>query len=143
MPGQPPCRVAGSKCEPQQPPKTVGGRDADKIQPRYGRVESAAKDRRVPRPPPGQAVPGEIIAFYPQALETLRSGGPYGRLCYLDVPWEEPQLAAELKLRPAPQRRWLARIYHSMRPVKNPAGVEYEPLDVSQESVALDAEIAC
>jgi hypothetical protein len=102
----------------------------------------SAEMRGVPRPPPGRAVPGDIIAFYPQALGMLRSGGRYDRFCYLDVPWGEPRLAAELKLRPAPQRRWLARIYHSIRPVKWPAGVEYEPLDVSQQTVAVNAEIA-
>lgn len=104
----------------------------------------SAEMRGLPRPPPCRTAPGEIIAFYPQALETLRSSGPYDGLCYLDVPWEEPQLAAELKLRPPPQRRWLARIYHSIRPMKYPASVEYEPLDVSQQTVAvaLDAEIA-
>jgi hypothetical protein len=102
----------------------------------------SAEMKGVPRPPPGRAVPGEIIAFYPQALETLRSGSGYDGLCYLDVPWDEPQLAAELKLRPTPQRRWLARMYHSIRPVKWPASVEYEPLDVSQRTVDLNAEIA-
>jgi hypothetical protein len=41
------------------------------------------------------------------------------------VPWEEPGLADEFKLRPFPHRRWLARLYHSVKPIDRQAGVEY------------------
>jgi hypothetical protein len=71
----------------------------------------SAEMRGVPRPPPGGAVPRETIGFFPQALETLRSGSRHAKHCYLDVPSDEPQLAAELKLESAPQRRLMARVY--------------------------------
>jgi hypothetical protein len=94
------------------------------------------------RAPPVRAIPGETVAFYPQALQTLNGGSRYAGRCYLDMPRDEPQLAAELKLKPPPQRRVLARIYHSMRRVNPPAGVEYEPHDASPQLDALDAEVA-
>jgi hypothetical protein len=33
-----------------------------------------------------------------------------------DVPWTEPRLVRELLREPWPDRRWLARAYHRMRP---------------------------
>jgi hypothetical protein len=50
---------------------------------------------------------------------------------YLDVPRDQPELVAELRLEPWPQRRWLARLYHTARPIEKVASVEYE------DSVAL------
>lgn len=98
--------------------------------------------RGVPRPPTGREISDETIAFYPQALETFKGGSRHAGLCRLDVPWDEPRLAAELKLKPAPQRRWPARIYHFVRPPKRPAGVEYEGVDGSGRVSFPDAEIA-
>ncbi len=72
-------------------------------------------------------IAGDTIAFFPVAVA---ASGDHHRLIdssYLDVPWEEPGLVAELKRRPWPQRRWAARLYHSLRPVRRMESVEFDP----------------
>ena len=78
------------------------------------------------RPPAAvNPVPVDTIALFPQALESLGAGGRHPDGSFLDVPPNEPGLTAELKLRPWPQRRWAARLYHAIRPVKRIATIEY------------------
>ncbi len=72
-------------------------------------------------PPPGR--PG-TIALFPQAFAGARS--PHLDSSYHDIPWEEPQLVRELMLDPWPTRRWVARLYHLMRPVAPTVPVEFE-----------------
>jgi hypothetical protein len=77
-------------------------------------------------PAPANPIPLENIALFPQALRTLPPGSRPLEGAYLDVPRDQPDLLTELKLEPWPQRRWLARIYHGMRPVLRIPSVEYE-----------------
>jgi hypothetical protein len=77
-------------------------------------------------PAPDHPVPLENIALFPQALRTLPPGSRPLEGAYLDVPRDQPALAAELRLEPWPQRRWLARLYHGVRPVLKIPSVEYE-----------------
>ncbi len=70
-------------------------------------------------------IPLDTVALFPQALKTTAAGSwPLDR-AYLDVPQDQPELAAELSRQPWPQRRWLARLYHAARPIKRIASVKY------------------
>jgi hypothetical protein len=82
--------------------------------------------RGEPQSPAQRPIPVGTIALYPQSVEALDNGSRFRDESYLDVPWEEPGLADEFKLRPLPHRRWLARLYHWVKPVDRQAGVEYE-----------------
>jgi hypothetical protein len=86
----------------------------------------SANVRGETRPAARRPVASDTIALYPQALEALGDGSRYGKSSYLDVPWDDPQLAEEIKLGPWPQRRLRARLYHSLKPAVRPACVEYE-----------------
>jgi ATP-grasp domain len=68
----------------------------------------------------------DTIALFPQALNALPAGSRRLDGAYLDVPRDQPELVAELKLEPWPQRRWLARLYHTARPIERIPSVEYE-----------------
>ena len=46
---------------------------------------------------------------------------PYLETAYLDVPWEEPRLVHELKIRDWRDRKLLARMYRALRPPKRTA----------------------
>lgn len=81
----------------------------------------------------GEPLPLDAIALFPQALNALHgqrrasAGGSY-----LDVPWDEPALIAELKKDGWPERRRLSRLYHAMKPMVRVAGVEYGVLAPAQ-----------
>jgi hypothetical protein len=72
-------------------------------------------------------VPADTIALFPHALNSL-GGGRLPDGSFLDVPPNEPRLTAELRLNPWPQRRWVSQIYHTFRPVKRIAAIEYGSL---------------
>ncbi len=71
-------------------------------------------------------VPFDTIALFPQGIKTLRNSSRHRDCTYLDVPRDEPDLNAELEREPWPQRRWAARLYHTIRPIKPTAAIEYE-----------------
>jgi hypothetical protein len=73
----------------------------------------------------GAPVPLDTVALFPQALSTIDAKSRCASGSYLDVPWEEPPLLAELTLDSWPERRWLSRLYHAMRPVAGSPCVEY------------------
>jgi hypothetical protein len=80
--------------------------------------------RGQPVPRALKPLPSNDIALFPQALRV-----PSGRhldSSYLDVPRDEPRLAAELRLDPWPYRRWPARLYHSIRSIRASRSVEYD-----------------
>jgi hypothetical protein len=77
-------------------------------------------------PPADNPVPFDTIALFPQGIKALRGGSRYRDGSYLDLPRDAPDLSAELELDPWPQRRWAARIYHTIRPIKRTAAIEYE-----------------
>jgi hypothetical protein len=60
-------------------------------------------------------VMSDVIAFFPQAL-AWSPDSPYLQSSNHDVPWTEPRLVQELLREPWPDRRWLARAYHRLRP---------------------------
>jgi ATP-grasp domain len=62
-----------------------------------------------------QPVENDVIAFFPQAL-AWSPDSPYLASSNHDVPWTEPRLVRELLRESWPDRRWLARAYHLLRP---------------------------
>lgn len=69
-------------------------------------------------------IQSETIAFFPQ----IRLGGAMPirlEAVHHDVPWDEAALLAELLHDPWPQRQWLARIYHALRPLQRSAPVTH------------------
>jgi hypothetical protein len=76
--------------------------------------------------PPHKREPirSETIAFFPQVrlvgATPIRLEGVHH-----DVPWNEAALLAELLHDPWPQRQWLARIYHALRPLQRSAPVAH------------------
>jgi hypothetical protein len=80
-----------------------------------------------PAPQAQNPIPARSIALFPQALRAAASR--HHDSSYLDVPWDEPALQAELKLPPWPQRQWAARLYHDFRPIDRTAAVEYDKPD--------------
>ncbi len=83
--------------------------------------------RGKPAPQAQNPIPAGSIALFPQALKAVASR--HHDSSYLDVPWDEPALQAELKLPPWPQRQWAARLYHVFRPIDRTAAVEYDKPD--------------
>jgi hypothetical protein len=87
-----------------------------------------------PRPKPDHPIPGDTIALFPQGLAAIECDECYRDSIYLDVPSEEPNLVRELKLEPWPQRRWAARLYHGVRPIKLAKPVafpHFQPVEIS------------
>jgi len=78
----------------------------------------------IPAPQALNPIPAGSIALFPQALKAVASR--HHDSSYLDVPWDEPALQAELNLLPWPQRQWAARLYHAFRPIDRTAAVEYD-----------------
>jgi ATP-grasp domain len=60
---------------------------------------------------------GETIAFFPKAL-FWNPRSSYVRRGYQDTPWEEPALVRELLRESWPNRRWPARLYHWLKPLR-------------------------
>ena len=83
--------------------------------------------RGEPTPRAQNPILARSIALFPQALKAAASR--HHDSSYLDVPWDEPALQAELKLPPWPQRQWAARLYHAFRPIDRAAAVEYDKPD--------------
>lgn len=79
------------------------------------------------------------IAFFPQALLTGALSGASVDVCHHDVPWSEPQLMRELLLPPWPQRRWAARLYHRLRPLRRALPVRYDDGGAPAEALARGA----
>ena len=92
----------------------------------------------------GDALPLDTVALFPQALNALNGESRSAFQSYLDVPWDEPRLTQELQKQPWPERRWLSRLYHAVKPLARTACVEYD--DVPQNdaprrtSIRLTAE---
>jgi hypothetical protein len=80
-------------------------------------------------PPADDPVPSDTIALFPQGIKALRGGSRYRDGAYLDLPCDEPDLIAELERDPWPQRRWAARLYHAVRPIKRTVAIDYENLN--------------
>jgi hypothetical protein len=78
----------------------------------------------------GDALPLDTVALFPQALNAQNGASRSAYQSYLDVPWDEPRLTQELKKDAWPERRWLSRLYHAMKPLARSACVEYD--DVPQ-----------
>ncbi len=85
--------------------------------------------RGEPRPNAQNPIRGNMIALFPQALAAGEACRPYVDASHHDVPYEKPQLTAELKLKSWPERRWAARLYHAFRPLARAAPVIFEDLD--------------
>jgi hypothetical protein len=86
---------------------------------------AAWRGEAIPRP---QApISSDTVGLFPQALKAGASR--HRAMSHLDVPRNEPELHEELRRDPWPQRRWLARIYHTLRPIKQAQIVEYEVLE--------------
>jgi hypothetical protein len=62
-----------------------------------------------------QPVECAVVAFFPQAL-AWSPDSPYLQSGNHDVPWTEPRLVQELLRESWPDRRWLGRVYHHLRP---------------------------
>jgi hypothetical protein len=77
-----------------------------------------------PATPAENPISARSIALFPQALNAAVSR--HHDSSYLDVPWDEPALQAELKLPLWPQRQWAARLYHAFRPIGRTTAVEYD-----------------
>ena len=71
----------------------------------------------------GNAIQGETVAFYPQAL-TWNPQSPYITHGYHDVPSQAPELQAELLREEWPLRQWPARLYHHFFPPRRNDGTE-------------------
>jgi hypothetical protein len=85
-----------------------------------------AKWRGAPLPAADKPIRVERIALFPQAVKTLLPGSRLLEGAHLDVPSDQPALATELKLDSWPERRWVARLYHMVRPMVQAAAVEYD-----------------
>jgi hypothetical protein len=81
--------------------------------------------RGEPSPLAENPVPVEKIAFFPQALATPGAHALHTDVSYLDVPRDQPDLERELRMAPWPQRRWLAHLYHALRPLQRSTPVEF------------------
>jgi hypothetical protein len=69
-------------------------------------------------PPSGRTqkpLQSDQIAFFPQAL-AWNPDSPLLDSSDHDVPWTEPRLVRELSRESWPERRWLARAYHRLKP---------------------------
>jgi hypothetical protein len=69
---------------------------------------------------------GDRIALFPQALAAGEACFPHIVSSYHDVPSDEPQLIDELMLKPWPQRRWAARLYHAFKPPQRAVPIIFE-----------------
>jgi hypothetical protein len=73
---------------------------------------------------PPAPIGNDVIAFFPQALQA----DPPSRFAagaQVDIPWEHPPLVRELLLPLWPERQWLSRLYHRIRPPRLPPTVDY------------------
>jgi hypothetical protein len=77
-----------------------------------------------PRVEPSAPIENDVVAFFPQAL----LADPHSRLAFgahLDVPWEHPELVRELLLPSWPERQWISRLYHRLRPPQPTPTVDF------------------
>jgi len=77
-------------------------------------------------PAPIRPINNATIALFPQAGAVRQARYQYIDSSFYDVPWDEPQLVRELLLEPWPQRRWAARLYHSLRRIDKSEPVIFE-----------------
>jgi carbamoylphosphate synthase large subunit len=93
----------------------------------------------VPRPQVQNPIIGNTIALFPQALAAGEACRPYVDASYHDAPYDEPRLLRELMLKSWPQRRWIARFYHSFRPLDRVDPILFEDIDnvVGTDPVAI------
>ena len=73
----------------------------------------------------GEPLPLDTIALFPQALNGVNGDSRSAHRSYLDVPWDEPELIRELKKDAWPERRWLSRLYHAVKPLDRSVCMEY------------------
>jgi len=71
-------------------------------------------------------VPGDTVALFPASLAILHTHHARTDAAYLDEPKEEATLVEELKRDPWPQRQWLARVYHALRPLRRTPAIDFE-----------------
>jgi hypothetical protein len=88
-------------------------------------IFSAALRNESP-PAPIRPISNATIALFPQAGAVRLARQQYIDSSYYDVPWDEPQLVRELLLEPWPQRRWAARLYHTLRRIDKSEPVIFE-----------------
>ena len=99
----------------------------------------AAALRGEPRPDSRNPILQETIALFPQALGAGEACAPYIRASYHDVPLEEPRLRHELMLGTWPNRRWLGRLYHALRPMRRTEPMIFEELPQASAGQEIDA----
>ncbi|HEY3850704.1 MAG TPA: ATP-grasp domain-containing protein [Steroidobacteraceae bacterium] len=87
----------------------------------------------------GDALPLDTVALFPQALNALNGETHSACQSYLDVPWDEPRLTQELKKQAWPERRWLSRLYHGVKPLARSVCVDYG--EVAQDAPPRGASI--
>ncbi|HEY6476395.1 MAG TPA: ATP-grasp domain-containing protein [Polyangia bacterium] len=73
---------------------------------------------------PPAPIGNDIIAFFPQALQADPPSG-FAAGAHVDIPWEHPSLVRELLLPLWPERQWLSRLYHRVRPLRLPPTVDH------------------
>jgi hypothetical protein len=81
--------------------------------------------RGQPRPPARDPISLDTIAMFPQAINA-KLANSYIAASHHDVPWDEVALVRELLNTPRPQRAWLARLYHALRPMQTSEPFTYE-----------------
>ena len=71
----------------------------------------------------------QLIAFFPQARVAGGVCNQFIDAGYHDVPIDEPRLVDELMLRSWPERHWVARLYHSIKPRARSNPVVFEEIN--------------
>jgi hypothetical protein len=89
----------------------------------------AAAMQNQPRVTARAPIAKDAVAFFPQALRMGPAGQAILARSFLDVPSSEAALVAELERPPAPQRSWLAAVYHAFRPVMRNQPMIFENLE--------------
>jgi carbamoylphosphate synthase large subunit len=85
--------------------------------------------RGEPQPKAQNPIREKRIALFPQSVAAGDACRPFVRNSFLDAP-TEPTLLSELSKKSWPERRWLARLYHSFKPLKQSDPVLFEDLEV-------------
>jgi len=75
---------------------------------------------------PHRPIPGDTVALFPASLAILHTHHARVDAAYLDEPMEEPALVEELKRDPWPERQWLSRMYHALRPFRRTPAIDFE-----------------
>jgi len=87
--------------------------------------------------PQRDAIEGDTIAFFPQAMRQ-NPRNPYLHRGYHDVPWEQQKLFRMLLAAPWPDRQLAARIYHFFRPPKEQKEKSFETVAPQEDFASPD-----